>query len=132
MVRDFAGPLAGGSSTLVRAGDGLAFTLTTSGLSPRSQYTVWWVGFNPDNSCTWGSTCTCTGNDLRLGPNGRDAVLYAGGGRTDDLGNATFTGHIGYGELPGGEGQMPAGGSALDEGVEVHFVVRSHAGRGRQ
>lgn len=122
------GSLAGGSSTLVRAGDGLAFNYTTDGLAPNAPYTIWWVGFNPDNSCipeTLGE-CTCGGDSLRPG---EDSIFYATGAMTDKLGTATFAGEIKYGEVPDGLDQVPFGGlfpAGIREGAEIHFVLRGH------
>ncbi len=149
MVREFApegepSPLAGGSSTLVRAGDGVAFNLSTSDLAPNAPYTVWWVGFNPDNPCIDESTktCSCTGNDLR--PD-KDSVFYATGGMSDRLGTATFAGNVEYGKLPMGFDQIPVFdtpdgpitfNAPLENGAEIHFVIRAHGpalrGRGRR
>jgi hypothetical protein len=116
--------LAGGSSTLVRAGDGLAFNLTSTGMLPDAPYTVWWVAFNPENSCV--DECTCTGDDL-----GADAtVFYAGGAMSDSLGNATFAANIRYGEVPEGEDQVivedDEGDGGIVDGAEIHIVVRGH------
>lgn len=143
MVREFApegepSPLAGGSSTLVRAGDGVAFNLSTSDLAPNAPYTVWWVGFNPDNPCIDESTktCSCTGNDLR--PD-KDSVFYATGGMSDRLGTATFAGNVEYKTLPDGVDQVPFApdfANGLQLGAEIHFVIRAHGpalrGRGRR
>ena len=122
MVREFSSALAGGSSTLVRADDGLAFNLSTTGLAPNAPYTVWFVGFNPGNPCiVEGGECTCGGEDI-------DSVFWGTGGMTDSLGSATFTGNINYGELPGGIDQVPFPGFAnpVFEGAEIHFVIRAH------
>jgi hypothetical protein len=125
MIRDAADvSLAGGSSTLVRAGDGLAFNFTTSGLRPNAPYTAWWVAFNPDNSCL--AACNCAGPSLRPGV---DSIFYATGAMTDELGTVTFAGEVKYGEVPDGFDQVPFGGlfpAGIDEGAEIHFVVRSH------
>ena len=127
MIREFSGPLSGGSSTLARADDGLAFSLTTSGLRPNAPYTIWWVGFNPDNQCiTDGDVCNCSVDSLRPGA---DSVFYATGGMSDRLGTATFAGHIEFGDVPSGFDQVPFGGIfgvSIRPGAEIHFVVRAH------
>ena len=124
MVREFGSEaLAGGSSTLVRAGDGVAFNLSTTGLSPNAPYTVWWVGFNPGNECIVdGGECTCGEADI-------DSVFWAAGAMTDELGSATFIGNVEYGVLPDGYDQVPFPElfpNPLEEGAEIHFVIRGH------
>ena len=125
MIRDNAdASLEGGSSTLVRAGDGLAFNFTTNGLRPNAPYTVWWVAFNPDNPCV--AACDCGGLSLRPS---LDSIFYATGAMTDVLGTVTFAGEVKYGEVPDGFDQVPFGGlfpAGIDEGAEIHFVVRGH------
>lgn len=136
MVRKIAGPpepLAGGSSILVRADDGVSTTLNTTDLAPKAPYTMWWVGFNPDNPCV--ATCNCDGDHLRPG---LDAVFFATGAESDRLGTATFAANVDYGELPGGVDQIPVfetpGGpitfdAPIEEGAELHNVVRAHGPR---
>ena len=122
MVREFSGALVGGSSTLVRAGDGVSFNLSTTGLAPNTPHTVWFVGFNPDNACIVnGGECTCGENDI-------DSVFWGAGAMTDSLGSATFIGHINYDELPSGYDQVPFDvfDEPLEEGAEIHLVVRAH------
>lgn len=129
MVRDnFDLALEGGTSTLVRAGDGLAFDMTATGLAPNAPYTLWWVGFNPDNPCITDepTVCSCGPDSLRVG---EDSIFYATGAMTDELGTATFAGEIVYGEVPQGFDQVPFGGAfgvGIQEGAEIHFVVRAH------
>lgn len=133
MVREFSDSeaLSGGSSILVRAGDGVALTLNTTELAADAPYTMWWVGFNPDNPCV--AACNCNGNLLR--PD-LDSVFYATGAMSDGLGSATFSANVAYGELPAGIDQIPdfddgAGGTIsfgapLAEGAEIHPVIRAH------
>lgn len=127
MVREFSGALAGGSSTLIRAQDGVAFDLSTTGLRPYAPYTVWYVAFNPDNPCIERG-CDCGEFDLRPG---LDGVFYAAGAMTDRLGSAHFIGNTNYGELPTGEDQIPPFGldAPIQAGAEIHFVVRGHGRR---
>ena len=127
MVREFSLELSGGSSTLVRAQDGLAFQLGTTGLRPNAPYTVWWVAFNPGNECISSTDpCSCTADSLRPG---LDSVFFAAGAMTDLLGTANFVGNIGYGEVPAGFDQVPFGGIfgvGIEPGAEIHFVIRDH------
>ena len=129
MIRDNAdAALEGGSSTLVRASDGLAFNLISNGLARNAPYTVWWVGFNPDNTCITDdpAVCTCGPDRLRAG---QDSIFYATGAMSDKLETATFAGEIIYGEVPDGFDQVPFGGAfgvGIQEGAEIHFVVRAH------
>ena len=126
MVRQAAPglPLRGGSSTLVRATDGVAFDFSTGGLEPEAPFTMWWVAFNPDNPCiSDGADCTCGGPDLRPG---EDSVLFAAGTMSDLLGNAHFTGSIAYGEVPSGPDQATAMNAPIEAGAEIHLVIRGH------
>lgn len=127
MLREFSGDLSGGTSTLVRAADGLSFDLSSAALRRNSPYTVWWVAFNPDNPCISDTDpCSCTSESLRPG---LDSVFYATGAMTDLLGTANFSGHIDYGEVPTGFDQVPFGGlfgAGIDLGAEIHFVIRDH------
>jgi len=129
MVRDNDdAALEGGSSTLVRAGDGLAFNLISNGSAPKAPYTVWWVGFNPDNPCITDDPGVCTCGPASLRP-GQDSIFYATGAMSDLLGTATFAGEINYGEIPQGFDQVPFGGLfgvGIQQGAEIHFVVRAH------
>jgi len=127
MVREFSGHLSGGSSTLVRADDGLAFNLTTTSLRPNSPHTIWWVAFNPDNPCISNEDpCSCSAEALRPGA---DSVFYATGAMSDRLGSVSFAGNVEYGEVPAGIDQIPFGGLfgvGIQPGAEIHFVVRAH------
>jgi len=125
MIRDAQDlALEGGSSTLVRANDGLAFNYISTGLRPNAPVTVWWVAFNPDNACV--EACNCGPSSLIPGD---DSIFYAAGAMTDQLGTVTFAGEIKYGEVPDGFDQIPFGGAfpaGIREGAEIHFVVRGH------
>ena len=127
MLRDFSLALSGGTSTLVRAADGLSFDLNSTGLRRNAPYTVWWVAFNPGNECISSTDpCSCTADSLRPG---LDSVFYATGAMTDQLGTANFSGHVNYGEVPTGYDQVPFGGlfgAGIDLGAEIHFVIRDH------
>lgn len=127
MVREFSLSLAGGASTLVRAEDGLAFSLTSTGLRRDAPYTVWWVAFNPGNECiSSDDPCSCTADSLRPGA---DSVFYATGAMSDRLGTVNFAGNIMYGEVPTGYDQVPFGGLfgvGIQPGAEIHFVIRDH------
>lgn len=127
MVREFSLDLSGGASTLVRAEDGLSFSLTAAGLRQNAPYTVWWVAFNPGNECISSvNPCNCSVESLRPGV---DSVFYATGAMTDRLGSVNFTGNIDYDEVPTGFDQVPFGGLfgvGVQPGAEVHFVIRDH------
>lgn len=127
MVREFSGELSGGSSSLVRAVDGLSFNFSSTGLRQNAPYTVWWVAFNPGNECVSSEDpCSCTADSLRPGA---DSVFYATGAMTDRLGTVHFAGNINYGEVPAGFDQVPFGGLfgvGIEPGAEIHFVIRDH------
>lgn len=127
MVREFSEHLSGGTSTLVRAEDGLAFSLSSTGLRRNAPYTVWWVAFNPGNECISSEDpCSCSAASLRPGA---DSVFYATGAMSDRLGTVNFAGNINYGEVPTGFDQVPFGGLfgvGIQPGAEIHFVIRDH------
>lgn len=127
MVREFSLALSGGTSTLVRAEDGLSFDFSATGLRRNAPFTVWWVAFNPDNDCISSEEpCSCTADSLRPGA---DSVFYATGAMSDRLGTANFAGAIRYGEVPTGFDQVPFGGLfgvGIEAGAEIHFVIRDH------
>lgn len=128
-VRKFAAPgdpspIAGGASTLIRASDGVSTTLTSTELAPNAPYTVWWVGFNPDNPCV--AACNCDADTLN---GATDSVIWATGAVSDALGTATFAANLEYGETPDGEDQIPFApdfSNGIEQGAEIHFVIRAH------
>ena len=127
MVREFSLDLSGGASTLVRADDGLSFSLSSTGLRRNAPYTVWWVAFNPGNECI-SSEDPCSRSAASLRP-GVDSVFYATGAMSDRLGTANFAGNIDYDEVPTGFDQVPFGGLfgvGISPGAEIHFVIRDH------
>ncbi len=128
-VRKFAAPgdpspIAGGASTLIRDSDGVSTTLTTTELAPNAPYTMWWVGFNPDNPCV--DACNCDADTLNAAT---DSVIWATGAVTDALGTATFAANLEYGETPDGEDQIPFApdfANGIEDGAEIHLVIRAH------
>jgi glucose/arabinose dehydrogenase len=92
-----------GTSTLIRTGSGIAFSLSTSGLQAGHAVTVWWMVFNP---------------------NGSLSVQYAAGHVIDDSGAAEFGGALQEGDT---DGVINNGPGLLDaQGANVVLVVRDH------
>lgn len=114
----------GGAATLMRSKNRLEMRVATSGLSPNSTFTVWWVIFNNPAACTGG----CGIDDLP-NPEVRASVFYAAGfvtGNVDGTGNVS--GYVNAGALP--EDIDIETGRGLRNGnglrAEVHIVVRTH------
>jgi hypothetical protein len=92
-----------GTSTLVRTGSGIAFSLSTSGLQVGHAVTIWWMVFNP---------------------NGSLSVQYAAGHVIDDSGVAEFGGALQEGDT---DGVINGGPGLLDaQKANVVLVVRDH------
>ncbi len=101
-VATFAGAVVG-TSTLIRTGSGISFSLSTSGLEAGHAVTVWWMVFNPDGSVS---------------------VQYAAGHVIDEGGVAEFGGHLSVGDT---DGVINNGPGLLDaQGANVVLVVRDH------
>jgi hypothetical protein len=102
-VATFAGATVG-TSTLIRTGSGISFSLQTTGLQAGHAVTVWWMVFNPD---------------------GPLSVQYAAGHVIDDdSGVAEFGGHLSVGDT---DGVINDGPGLLDAlGADVVLVVRDH------
>jgi len=100
---------------------------SSTGLRRNAPYTVWWVAFNPGNTCISSEDpCSCSAASLRPGD---DSVFYATGAMSDRLGTVNFAGNINYGEVPTGFDQVPFGGlfgAGIQPGAEIHFVIRDH------
>jgi glucose/arabinose dehydrogenase len=101
-VTTFAGAVTG-TSTLVRADSGIAFSLSTSGLAAGHAVTIWWMVVNPDGSVS---------------------VQYAAGHVIDEGGGAEFGGSLQEGDT---SGVINNGPGLLDAaGANVILVVRDH------
>jgi hypothetical protein len=92
-----------GTSTLVRTGSGISFSLQTSGLQVGHAVTIWWMVFNPNDSLS---------------------VQYAAGHVIDDSGMAEFGGALQEGDT---DGVINGGPGLLDaQKANVVLVVRDH------
>jgi hypothetical protein len=101
-VTTFAGTVVG-TSTLSRTNSGIAFSLSTTGLTAGHAVTIWWMVFDPDGSVS---------------------VQYAAGHVIDEGGAAGFGGHLQVGDT---EGVINNGPGLLDaQGANVVLVVRDH------
>jgi hypothetical protein len=114
------------SSKLVRTGAGVSMTLQTSGLTPGSTVTVWWVIFNNPEYCSGGMNpfgLKCDAGDFS-NPDVEASVMIAAGHVIGGSGMGNFGGSIKVGKdtkfvaLPGG--------LTNPEGADIHLVVRDH------
>lgn len=127
-------PVAGGdavdgASILLRNDEGVAYTFSTRSLRRAAPYTNWWVNFNNPEDCT--TPCACS--DVDFGnPEVDIGVFWATGRVTNGFGQADFSAQVAYGDLPGGEDQVPfapAFASPIEPGAEIHLIVRAHGPR---
>ena len=112
-----------GESRLLRTGDGLVATVTTSRLHKGRAYSLWWLIFNNPDQC---ATTPCSLDDLANEDAG-GAVIWASGGVAGDFGTGQrasghFTAVLNEGET--GEDSDVALEDA--ETAEVQIIIRSH------
>ena len=107
-----------GQSRVTIHENGLGFTLATTGLNPRSTYTVWWRIF---------------GDGVIQGEGAAENLLniYASGGISNNRGNAIFTGFQEEGDYrlaPGDDrSHIRVGGHFINSReVQAHFVIIDH------
>lgn len=124
-VGSFFGPEEiDGSSILVRAESGVAYTLSTRELEPGAAYTNWWVAFNNPEDCV--DPCNCSDADFD-NPDEVISVFWATGRVADDHGQGDFAANVDFGELPPNPNQVAFGlANPIVPGAEVHVIVRTH------
>jgi hypothetical protein len=111
----------GAWSTLITRDTGPQFTLTTNGLAPRHEVTVWWVIFNHRENCTHGALgLRCGEGDLFV-PSVEASVQFGAGHVIGGSGMASYGAYLGVGDTAGalfGPGLLdPLSG-------DIHLVVR--------
>ncbi len=118
--------IANSSSVLIRNENGVAYTISTTGLMPGRPYTNWWVIFNNPEFCSVPGLCALSdlpnnGGDTRVDA----SVLWATGRVVDASGQGNFSAHLAAdGVAPG---QLLFGPGLLDAfRAEIHIVVRAH------
>ena len=93
-----------GTSTLIRTKNGISANYKTSGLTPGSTATLWFIVFNDPLACS----DECGVDDLGPGPAQGDFLLASGQVIGSD-GNATFGGHLSVGDTSGsGLNELPS------------------------
>jgi hypothetical protein len=123
-----SGPPVVGVSIMTRDETGVDATVSTTGLSPASAYSWWWVVFNRPQFCVGG----CGLDDLPVGttpvsngdPRVRASLLWGAGFVADDTGAANTAARLERGAPPG-EVRFGPGLSNLKKS-EIHVVLRSH------
>ena len=91
-------PIPGSSSTLVRNGSGVTYTLKTSQLDPGGAYTNWFVVFNNPSLCT--GPCS-EDDDVFPGAPAGVSVIFATGHVIGSTGEANFAGRLNTGDTSG-------------------------------
>ena len=117
-------PVTGASSVMIRNGEGVVYSIDTSGLPPGSPVTNWWIVFNHPEFC---SAPGCGGKDFPQ--NGGDprvmaSVYWATGIIADQHGQVHFAAH----QTRGGPspGEVLFGPGYTSRHAEIHIVIRSH------
>jgi hypothetical protein len=122
---DASTPVAG-SARVIRTSRGMTATLRSSGLSPGTAVSLWWVVFNHPEKC---ATSPCTAADLK-NPEVMPDMLGNPGQVIGQDGNASLTGQIAMGNTDHSYISpvmgMPPVGLMDPMGAEVHLVLRSH------
>jgi hypothetical protein len=112
----------GAWSSLVRADNGVAATLHTSGLAPNSAATLWWVFFNNPAACVG----VCDLPDLFV-PATQASVQYASGHVIGGDGVGDYGAYITEGDTSGCAAPgLPCNGLLDSRAALVHLVVRTH------
>lgn len=115
------GQVAGASARLVRTGEGVTFTFNARELNPGHVYTIWFIVVNDPHAC---ATAPCTAADIILNPGGVDSdVTYGAGHVAGSSGQASFSGHISAGDLPG---SWFGNGFSNPRGGEIHLTLNDH------
>lgn len=123
--------VAGTLSTLERTAKGVHVSLETTGLTPGSAYTLWWVVFNYPHEC---STQGCIPQNF-MEAKVAAMVKYGVGAIADETGAATFDTFLSVGDVAGAldnnsgfdfEVVEPAPGLIEPLTAEFHVVLRSH------
>jgi hypothetical protein len=114
-------------SALVRTDDGVSMTFHTTGLTPGTAATVWWVFFNNPSACRLGMFgATCGLGDL-ANPEVQASVQFAAGHVIGGEGVANYGGHFSVGATPVCAGfGLPCAGLLDARRADVHLVVRTH------
>lgn len=121
-----SGVVANSSSVMIRNADGVAYTISTTGLLPGGAYTNWWVIFNEPQFC---SPPGCGADDFPQNggnPNAGASVLWATGRVVDANGQGNFASHLAAGGVSSAPGQVLFGPALLNPRAEIHIIVRSH------
>jgi len=126
-MRDVAtGEATAGGAIMWRSSDEVWLTVSTSGLEPKTGYTIWWIVFNNPQACTDNE---CGEGDLGNAA-ANPAVYYAGGFVTGTDGTGHVDVHTASGPIPVGAEDLLGTGIGLHAGngfgAEIHFVVRNH------
>ena len=117
-----------GTAMLTRTATGFTIAVNTTGLTPGTAYSNWWVIFNNPTAC---GEDGCTMMDF-MNPDVEASVLNATGRVADTNGNATFNAHLPLGLIrtnrtPGGQERHRLGpGLQNSMEAELHYVIRCH------
>lgn len=115
-----AGPVEGGTASLVRTSSGVSAVLRTDALKPHHAYTVWFVAIDNPAAC---ASTPCSGPDILLNPETDGQVTFGAGHVVGSSGKAGFAVHKRIGPI---DGWLPGRSFDNPMGAEIHLVVNDH------
>jgi len=118
----------GASSKLVRNDNGVGITVHTSGLTPGTADTVWWVFFNNPSACKHGMFgARCGLGDVLTNPASLPSVQFAAGHVIGGDGVGNYGAYFSAGATPDCAGfGLPCNGLLDARTADVHVVIRTH------
>jgi hypothetical protein len=118
----------GAWSKLVRNDNGVDVTVHTSGLTPGTADTVWWVFFNNPAACQHGMFgARCGLGDVLTNPASLPSVQFAAGHVIGGDGVGNYGAYFSAGAAPDCAGfGLPCNGLLDARTADVHVVIRTH------
>jgi hypothetical protein len=115
-----SGPVEGATGQVVRNDNGIAYSLSTTGLEPGNAYTLWLVVINDPEAC---AASPCSAADIITNGATDSQVRYAAGHVAGASGMGTFAGHVPVGPL---SGWLMDRSLEDPRAAEVHLVLNDH------
>jgi hypothetical protein len=120
--------VAGAWTKLVRNDNGVGVTVHTTGLTPGTADTVWWVFFNNPAACLHGMFgARCGLGDVLTNPASLPSVQFAAGHVIGGGGVGNYGAYFSAGAAPDCAGfGLPCDGLLDARTADVHVVIRTH------
>jgi hypothetical protein len=118
----------GAWTKLVRNDNGVGVTIHTTGLTPGTADTVWWVFFNNPSACLHGMFgARCGLGDVLTNPASLPSVQFAAGHVIGSDGVGNYGAYFSAGAAPVCAGfGLPCNGLLDARTADVHVVIRTH------